>query len=178
VLACAVYLPGAFLGVDYLNGTALVLTLLAAAALFGGMPALRWAWLPVAFLMFMIPLPFRVANGLSLFVFQALAVGVAILISRPWPDRAAVVLSAVPIAIAANVVRITLTTRAYGWFGEKLGDLIFHDLSGWQMMPVAVGMLWLVLKLIDVVWVPIRQGEEGHHPLGPGFVLNPTAPGA
>lgn len=218
-VGCCLLLLGAFVGVDYLNGVALVPTLLGIAALLGGTPAVRWAWVPAMFLLFMIPLPFRLAHGLSgplrgvatfssgyvlqaigfpvvmeghtllvrdyqigiaeacsglsmLFVFVAIAFAVAITSRRPWLDRVVVVLAAVPIAVVANVVRITLTAVAYWGFGKRLGDLIFHDLSGWLMMPLALGMLWLVLKLIDTILIP---AEERSPPLPAGDLFPPKA---
>ena len=65
---------------------------------------------------------------------------------------------------------------AYWGFGEELGKLIYHDLSGWLMMPVALGMLWVVLKLIDAIWVPIQSEREVPDRQSPGFLLRPKAP--
>jgi len=100
-------------------------------------------------------------SGLSmLFVFLALATAVAFVVERPWLDRVIVLLSAAPIAIVANVVRIAVTALAYEYVGREVGDFIFHDLAGWLMMPLALLMMWGVLKLIDVVLVPVPE-EEG-----------------
>src|SRR5262249_62161946 len=115
--------------------------------------ALPWSWPAIAFLFFMIPLPWRVelalggplrraatvastyvlqtlgqpayaegsiihveggqigvvdaCNGLGmLMMFFAFATAVAILSRRSWVDRVLLVLSAIPIALAVNVVRI------------------------------------------------------------------------
>ena len=62
----------------------------------------------------------------------------ALLVERPWLDRVIVLLSAAPIAIVANVVRIAVTTLAYQYVGREVGDFIFHDLAGWLMMPIAL----------------------------------------
>lgn len=219
-IGCCLLLAGASVGVDYLNGVALVPALLGIAALLGGIPAVRWSWLSTMFLLFMIPLPYRLAHGLSgplrglatfssgyalqvigfpvvmeghtllvrdyqigiaeacsglsmLFVFVAIAFAVAILSPRPWLDRGIIVLAAVPIAVAANVVRITLTAVAYWGFGKRLGDLIFHDLSGWLMMSLALGMLWLVLKLIDAILVPVPAHDPPVY--AGGALLSPKA---
>jgi len=49
-------------------------------------------------------------NGLGmLFMFLAFAVGVALLIRNVLLDKVLIVLSAIPIALGANVLRITLT---------------------------------------------------------------------
>lgn len=199
--AGGIRLAGAYLGNDYLEAVALLPCLAGLMLLAGGWPALRWAWPAVVFLLFMIPLPFRVANAVSgplrtvatlasgyalqtvgfpvvieghtlllddhqiaiaeacnglsmLFVFAALATAVAIVSKRPALDRILVLLSAVPIAVVANVFRIALTALAYKTAGPEWGDFIFHDLAGWLMTPLALGMLWMELKLIDFVLVP------------------------
>jgi exosortase len=91
-------------------------------------------------------------NGLSmLLTFITLSVGMVIVIRRPWADKLIILLSAVPIAILANVIRIALTGVLYNEAGKELGDRVFHDFAGWMMMPLALGILLLELKLLD--WV-------------------------
>ncbi|MGL4549688.1 MAG: exosortase/archaeosortase family protein [Gemmataceae bacterium] len=100
-------------------------------------------------------------SGLSmLYVFIALATAVAYLVKRPLLDRAVILLSAIPIAIIANVVRIALTALAYRLAGKQLGDFVFHDLAGWLMMPLALGLTWGVIWLLDWVLVPADDGHE------------------
>lgn len=93
-------------------------------------------------------------SGLSMVLtFVAVAAAFALLMKRPLGDRVAVLVSAVPIAIASNIIRITATALVYlaGW--KQLGDLIVHDLAGYLMMPLALGFVWLELKLIDWLFV-------------------------
>lgn len=91
-------------------------------------------------------------NGLSmLLTFFTLSAGMAIVIRRPWVDKLIIVLSAVPIAILSNVVRISLTGVLYNEAGKELGDRVFHDFAGWMMMPIALAVLLLELKVLD--WV-------------------------
>jgi exosortase len=93
-------------------------------------------------------------SGLSmLYVFVALATGVTIYIDRPWFDRLVIVLSSLPIAILANCLRIAFTAFAFQVAGKEMGEFIFHDLAGWVMMPLALAMMWLVLKFLDQVLV-------------------------
>jgi hypothetical protein len=63
------------------------------------------------------------------------------------------VLSAVPIALAVNIVRITATGALYVWAGPRIADLVFHDLAGWLMMPLALGLLWLEARFLSYVLV-------------------------
>jgi len=93
-------------------------------------------------------------SGLSMVLtFVAVATAVAMLVRRPAADRAVIVLSAIPIAVASNVIRITVTALVYiaGW--KQLGDLIVHDLAGYLMMPLALGFIWLELRVIDWLFV-------------------------
>lgn len=95
-------------------------------------------------------------NGLSmLLTFVTLSVAMVLVVRRPWLDRVLILLSAVPIAIVANVIRIALTGVLYNEAGKELGDRVFHDFAGWMMMPFALGVLLLELKLLD--WVLLED---------------------
>jgi exosortase len=103
-------------------------------------------------------------NGLSMLVtFFALAAGVAILARRSWPERVVVVLSAVPIAVAANVARITLTGVLFEADQGDLARAVFHDLAGWLMMPLALGMLLVELHVLGRLVVPAAR-SPGRRP--------------
>jgi exosortase/archaeosortase family protein len=86
-----------------------------------------------------------------LLTFFALSTAFALVVRRPLVDRLLLVASAVPVAVTANVVRITATGLAYYAWGQHsaAAHAIFHDLAGWLMMPLALGMLWLELRLLD-----------------------------
>jgi exosortase len=89
-------------------------------------------------------------NGLGmLLTFFALSTAVAVVIRRPWIDRVVLVASAVPIALAMNIVRITATGVLHRTVGSAIANAVFHDLAGWLMMPAALGLLWLELLLFD-----------------------------
>jgi exosortase len=97
-------------------------------------------------------------SGLSmLMIFLALSTAVAIVIQRPLLDRLIVLASAVPVAIIANVTRIVATGILYESAGKYWGDLVFHDLAGWLMMPLALALLGIELWLINLVLVPIPE---------------------
>ncbi|MGL4419982.1 MAG: exosortase/archaeosortase family protein [Gemmataceae bacterium] len=96
-------------------------------------------------------------SGLSMvFTFVALATATVMLIRRPFGDRVFILLSAIPIAILSNVLRITVTAIVYiqGW--KWLGDVIVHDLAGYFMMPLALGFLWLECRIIDWLMIPLE----------------------
>jgi exosortase len=56
---------GGYMYFDWLTAVSLLPTLAGLVTLFGGWPALRWAWPAIAFLVFMIPLPYAVESALS-----------------------------------------------------------------------------------------------------------------
>jgi len=96
-------------------------------------------------------------GGLSmLIVFFALATAVAILARRPLLDRLLLVASAIPIAVIANVARIVVTSIVHDQVGADAGALC-HDLAGWLMMPLALALLALELKLLDRVLLEHRR---------------------
>jgi exosortase len=99
-------------------------------------------------------------------IFCALAVAMALLIDRPWWDRLVILLSAIPIALVANIIRITVTALLFTIFGqdqEWLNHLI-HDWSGFAMMPIGLGILWVEIQLLSRITVPIETDD--YSPLG------------
>ncbi|HEX7447963.1 MAG TPA: exosortase/archaeosortase family protein [Pirellulales bacterium] len=99
-------------------------------------------------------------SGLRMLVsFVTFAVAVVFLVDRkPW-EKAVVLLSAVPIAIIANVTRITVTAALYEWVSSELAEAVFHDLAGWLMMPLALALLAGELRLLSALFVeaPVRE---------------------
>jgi exosortase len=193
---------------EWLEAASLVVAVAGLFAVWGGMAALRWSWPAVAFLLFMVPLPYTVevalayplrtiathvstyalqtvglpaiaqghtiilrdvrlgvaeaCSGLSMLViFIALSTAVAVLVKRPLLDRLVIVASAIPVALIANITRITVTGLMHVYAGRELADLVFHDLAGWLMMPFALIILWLEL------WLLGRLLMEEEAPRGP-----------
>jgi len=200
VLGAAVGLRlfGAYVGLGYLDGPSLLVSLAGLCLLAGGRAALRWSWPALAFLVFMLPLPYKVETALAqplrslatamstyalqtlgwhavaegnvivledmrlgvidacsglgmLMTFFALSTAVALVVRRPLADRLVIVASAVPIAVLANVARITGTGVISQTLGEEAAHALFHDLAGWLMMPLALGLLWLELVLLSAI---------------------------
>src|SRR5262245_17658172 len=159
----------------WLDAIAILPCLLGLSLLAGGRSALRWSWPAIAFLFFMIPLPYsveialggplqRVATIGSAFMLQALgqpaiaegntimlndvklgiveacsglrmlvtfftfSTGVAMLMRKPLLEKVCVVLSAVPIALVTNILRITATGIMYQQ-NAKFARVFFHDLA-------------------------------------------------
>jgi exosortase len=101
-------------------------------------------------------------------IFGAMAVLMIFLVERPWWDKFVIILSAIPIALAVNIIRITVTGLLYMWvgteseFARKLG----HDWAGYFMMPLALGFLWLELQILERVTVPVDSVQL--KPVGAG----------
>ncbi len=88
-------------------------------------------------------------------VFLALCGAVAMLISKPLWERILIFVSAVPIAIAVNALRITSTGMAYAWAGEDSDwvHYVFHDNAGLMMMPMAMLFLYLEIALLGMLFI-------------------------
>ena len=79
-----------------------------------------------------------------LMAFVALSVAMAYLTDRPLWQRMVLVAVGVPIAIACNILRVTMTCLAYVIDREQLGQDFMHDFAGVLMLVPAMGMLWLL----------------------------------
>ncbi len=91
--------------------------------------------------------------------FFALTTALCFVIDRSFWEKCLVWLSAPVIAIVSNVLRIVATGLAYEFGSAKLADLIFHDLAGWLMMPVGLGLLWLEFFVLSRL-VPTVESQD------------------
>jgi exosortase len=99
-------------------------------------------------------------NGLGMLtVFLALCTAAALALDRWIVDRVVLFLSAVPIAVLSNLVRLTATGFVTHACGPVVGNR-FHDVAGWLMMPLALAIVWLELRLLDRLFVPCPGGGE------------------
>ncbi len=194
--AVTVRLVGVHYYFEWFDFISLLPCLFGLCLLLGGWHALRWSWPALAFLFFMIPLPFSVevalrdplrqigtrvstylmqtiglpafsegnvivvndfrigvveaCSGLRmLLVFFALSTAVAMLSERRAWERIVLVFSAVPIALISNIARITVTGVLYVTVDAETAQFVFHDLSGWLMMPFALILLWIECWLLS-----------------------------
>src|SRR5438105_1792787 len=86
----------------------------------------------------------------SLLVFFAMASAVGLLGRRPLLDHVVLLLSAFPIALGTNVVRITVTVLLREWEGLGSPEKI-HDAAGWFMLLLAFGGLRAELWLLRLL---------------------------
>jgi exosortase len=180
-----------------------------------GWRVLLWAAPAIAFLAFMIPLPYSIETAMRgplrrlgtisstyvmqtlglrvysegnvivmdshsigvaeacsglrmLVIFFALSTAVAMISQRAWWERVLVVLSAVPIALIANITRITVTGMLFEYAGAEIAEKVFHDLAGWLMMPFGLALLGIESWILSRLFI-----QEDEVPLAPitGFGL-------
>jgi exosortase len=206
-LGVALRFVGDFIFLDWLDAIALLPCLAGLAVLCGGKAALRWSWPAIAFLAFMVPLPYRVeialahplqrvatkasnyslqtlglpavaegnvifmnesqigvveaCSGLSMLViFFALSTALTFVVDRPWWQKLLLIVSAVPIALIANITRITVTGVMHETVGHEAANIVFHDLAGWLMMPFALVLLWIELQILARLFVEVKRPER------------------
>jgi exosortase len=99
-------------------------------------------------------------SGLRMLIlFIAICVGASFLIQRPLWEKGFVICSALGIGVVTNIIRITVTGILYETAGSELAEMVFHDLAGWLMMPLATGILGLELLLLSKLLVAPPPAE-------------------
>jgi exosortase len=76
--------------------------------------------------------------------------------TRIWV-RVALVVSAVPIAVAANSFRIFGTGLLVQYWDPEMAEGFYHALGGWVIFVVALTMLFAVHRIISLIW---KTGSE------------------
>jgi exosortase len=95
-------------------------------------------------------------SGLGmLMTFFALSTAVAFIVQRPLRDRLVIFFSAIPIGVLMNVVRITVTVVLYQTASAAVARVVFHDVAGWVMMPMALAVMGLELWFLGRLWRPV-----------------------
>jgi exosortase len=112
----------------------------------------------------------RACSGLKMMtVFFAICVGASFLLRVPIWKKVLLIISAIPIAIFSNVVRIVLDGMLTEWVNADVGHFV-HDNAGWLMMPLAMLMIWGEMALLSALLVeasmegPLSFGERRSPP--------------
>lgn len=192
VLGLAVFALGTIGEEPFLARVSLPLTLLGLTLFVAGQVVARQAWIGIAYLVFMVPLPYATlklittrsrlldahasAEGLrwlgipvhqdgvmlhlpnitlevaddcssipAIAALLALGVVYACLGHRPWPQRAALILATVPLAVSANIIRIVGQSAAAYWLGPWTLGTFYHKFSG----TVTFLLTFLLLAALD-----------------------------
>jgi exosortase len=96
-------------------------------------------------------------------IFIALAVAITMITQRPLWEKLIIVASAIPIALAVNIIRITVTGVMYLLVDQELADKMFHAMAGWFMMPMALGLLYVEFQVLSHLF--IEEGPSGPLPM-------------
>jgi exosortase len=218
-LGGAIQLVGGYFHTGTIEGLAILPYLGGLSLLLGGWRILGWAWPSIAFLGFMIPLPYRVetalgsplqliatavstyllqtlgfmafadgnviqlnearigvveaCSGLSMLItFVALSTAAAMVVKRPLLDRIVLVASAVPVALLANIIRITATGILHDKVGGHAADTFYHDVAGWVMIPLALVLYWFEIWVLSHLLIEIKH--EAPLALDLGGVTSPA----
>lgn len=182
-----------------LDALSLLVALGAISLAAGGWPLLKRTGPAIAFLIFMIPLPYEMernvgqplkvaatvsstfmlqtlgqpairdgnlilidevrlgvvdaCSGLKMMMtFAAFSTGAILLMRRSRFEKLMVLMGIIPIAVTANVLRITATGLSHVCFTNKATLEFLHDFHGWMMMPVGLALLglevWLLKSLV------------------------------
>ena len=90
-------------------------------------------------------------------------VHVTLYVATPFGTRGvAYVHCAIPVALATNVLRITVTGILFETVADhRVAMIVYHDLAGWLMMPLALVLMWLELKIFSRLFVELpAEGPE------------------
>jgi exosortase len=90
---------------------------------------------------------------------------------RPWV-RAVIALSAIPVAIVANGLRVASAGVAAHYFGSAGVEGLFHEFSGWVVFVLAFLMMFALQRLLHRVSPPPRAVKPAALP---PHVTNATA---
>jgi len=86
----------------------------------------------------------------SLMAYLALAIAMAYLEDRPWWQRLIFALSAIPIAIFCNILRVLITCEMFVIDKPELGQKFMHEVTGMLMLIPAFLMFWCVGRLLRI----------------------------
>ena len=98
-------------------------------------------------------------NGLRMLsAFFVITGLVVILVKRKWWEKIVLLLSALPIGILCNTVRLTITSIAFTVVTGETWETLFHDFGGYAMMPLALAMvvleLWVLKRIVTLPTQP------------------------
>ncbi|NLX04026.1 MAG: exosortase/archaeosortase family protein [Phycisphaerae bacterium] len=96
--------------------------------------------------------------------FVVVAAVLAYFVNRPPWQKAVLVVSSVPIAIACNIIRLVITAELYLLTSSEVAEKFFHDFAGLTMMPMAVLMLVGLLILLDRLVIEDQRAASGTVP--------------
>jgi exosortase len=101
--------------------------------------------------------PILVAEACSglrmMMMFLAICVGAALVLRGPLWEKIVILVSALPLAIASNVMRLSLTALSQEWVNRDFSENMMHQWAGWLMMPFALLLLWGELVVLRRLFI-------------------------
>ena len=88
----------------------------------------------------------------SLMSLATLAVIYGYLMERRVSVRVLLTLASIPIAVAANSLRIVGTGLLVQYWDPERAQGFFHEFSGWLIFVVSLAMLYLLHRVIRIFW--------------------------
>jgi exosortase len=101
-------------------------------------------------------MPLEVAEACSgirsLLSLATLSIIYGYLMESKMPIRIILALSAIPIAVASNSLRIVGTGLTVQYWSVDKGEGFFHLFSGWLIFVVSLGLLLILHKILQAFW--------------------------
>lgn len=199
VLGLLVYFTGRMFGISILEFGSQPLVVAGALLLMRGKPALRLAWFPILYFIFMIPLPSMVVDAItgslkqwisiiveqllytldypiartgvilsigpyqlqvadacsglhSMFSLAALGTLFMYIVGRKTKLHMAIMLLLIlPIAFAANILRVMALVLITFYLGDEAGQGFLHGAAGMVLMLIALMFFFLLDKVLDTL---------------------------
>lgn len=99
-------------------------------------------------------------SGLRLLTaFVAVAAGMAYIIRRPPWQKLILLCSSIPVAILCNWLRAVVTVFLLITISSGFAERFFHDFAGFAMMPLALMLLVIELRILSLLFVE-DKGER------------------
>ena len=96
----------------------------------------------------------------SLMAFVALSVAMAYIEDRPFWQRMVMVFASVPIAVACNIIRVTMTCTMYVIDKPELGQDFMHTFMGLVLLAPALLLLILLGWLMRGLYVDVEEEDD------------------
>ncbi len=73
----------------------------------------------------------------------------------PYHALCLLIVLSLPVALLCNVLRLIFTALAYGYVPDRA--IAIHDLLGWMMIPLAVLLMFGILRLLEWLDLPVAR---------------------
>jgi exosortase len=110
----------------------------------------------------------------SMMAFIALAVAWAYITDRPWWQRLVLVLAGIPVMVACNILRVSLTCTMYVIDKPQFGQDLMHEFMGMALLIPALLLLMLLSKFLSSLFVEVEEEDSPGAQTGPGPGVPPT----